>query len=240
MNAQKQKMMGNAIDPDGKWLHRVSGVSAIVFGMAYIVIIALYVPMGARPSGAEAWLVYIAGNTTAWWAILGLSVLTDFLLVPVALSLYLALKEINRNVMMVATAFVGLFVILDLALTWTNIASLIALSGNYAAATNDAQRAVSVAAAIYPSSVVESNLLFVYNSFTLAVGILLTGLVMLKGFFSKTTAYLGVATGILAIVSVASSFFVSSVSSITIILASVLTTVWYLFVGYRLYRLGQQ
>jgi hypothetical protein len=82
--------------------------------------------------------------------------------------------------------------------------------------------------------------LFVYNSFTLAVGILMTGLVMLKGIFSQATAYLGLAAGILGIVSVTSSFFASSVSSVTIILASVLTTGWFLFAGYRLYRLGQE
>jgi len=195
--------------------------------------------VGAPPSGAEARLTYLAGNTTVWWAILGLSVLTDFLFVPVALSLYLALKGINRNVMLVATACVGLFIVLDLAITWTNYASLITLSGNYAAATNDAQRAVFVAAAIYPSAVLESSLLFVYNTLVLAVGILMTGLVMLKGIFSKSTAYLGLVTGILGIVSVAGSFFVSTLS-VTIIIASVLTTVWVLFVGYRLYRLGQQ
>jgi len=235
-----QKVIANAVDPDGKWFYQVGGISAIIFGIAYIVIILLYVPMGARPSDAEALLAYVAGNTTAWRAILGLSVLTDFLLVPVALSLYLALRVINRNAMLVATAFVGLFVVLDLALTWANFASLIALSGYYAAATNDAQRAAFVAAAIYPSTVVGSSLLFVYNSLTLAIGILMTGLVMLKGIFSKGTAYLGLVTGILAVVSVASSFFVSSVSAIAIILASVLTTVWYLFVGYRLYRLGRQ
>jgi len=234
-----QSMMVSAVDPDGKPLYRVGGISAIVFGLAYIVIIALYVPMGARPSGAEAWLEYIAGNLTAWWTILGLSVLTDFLLVPIALSLYLALKGIDKNAMLVATACVGLFVVLDLALTWTNYASGIALSGYYAAATDDAQRAVFVTAAIYPSSVVESNLLFVYNSLTLGVGILITGLVMLKGIFSKSTGTLGLLTGILAIVSVASSFFASSVSTVSVVLASVLTTVWFLFVGFKLYKLGQ-
>src|SRR6266496_1673213 len=217
----------NEVNPDGKWLYRAGGISAIVFVIAYIVIIALYVPVG-KPSGAEAWLMSMAGNTTAWWAILGLSVLTDFLLVPIALSLYVALKGINKNAMLAATAFVGLFIVLDLALTWTNYASLIALSGNYAAATNDAQRAVFVTAATYPSSVVDSNLLFVYNSLTLAVGILMTGFVMLKGIFSKGTAYLGVVTGILGILSA------------MIILVSILTTVWVFFVGYRLYRLGQQ
>lgn len=228
-----------ASDPESKGLYRVGGIAAIVFGIAYLAIIGLYVPMGGRPSGAEAWLTQLAAKTTAWWAILGLSVLTDFLLVPIALALYRALQGINQNAMLLATAFVGLFVVLDLALTWINIASLIALSAGYAAAADAAQRAGFVVAATYPSSVVESNLLFVYNSLTLAVAILMTGLVMVKGVFGKTTAYLGLITGILGIVAVASSFFASSVSSVAIILTSVLTTVWYLLIGYRLFRLGR-
>ena len=153
-----QKMMVDAVDPDQKWLYRVGGVSALVLGIAYIAIIGLYVPVGAPPSGAEARLTHLAGKTTVWWAILALSVLTDFLFVPVALSLYLALKRINRNAMLLATACVGLFVVLDLAVTWTSYASLITLSGTYAAATNDVQRAVVVATANYPSAVLESKL----------------------------------------------------------------------------------
>ena len=95
--------------------------------------------------------------------------------------------------MLLATACVGLFTVLDLAITWTNYASLITLSGNYAAAANDAQ----------------------------------------------STAYLGLVTGTLGIVAVVGPLFVSALS-ITIIIASILTTVWVLFVGYGLYRLGQQ
>ena len=148
---------------------------------------------GSRPSGAEAWLEYIAGNLTAWWAILGLSVLTDFLLVPVALSLYLALKGIDKNAMLVATAFVGLFVVLDLALTWTNYASGSPSAATTRQATDAAQRAVFVAAAIYPSSVVESNLLFVYNSFTLGVGILITGSRYVEGNLQQEHGLLGLA-----------------------------------------------
>jgi len=234
-----QKMMVHAVDPDGKWLYRVGGISALILAIAYIITIPLYVYVGAPPSGGEARLQYLALNTTVWWAILGLSVLTDFLFVPVALSLYLALKGVNRNAMLVATAFVGLFIVLDLAVTWSNYASLITLSGNYAAATNDAQRATYVAAASYPSAVLASSLEAVYSIMVLSFGILMIGLVMLKGIFRKSTAYLGLVTGILGIVSVAGPFFVSTLS-VTIIITSVLTTVWVLFVGYRLYRLGQQ
>jgi len=233
-----QKMMVHAVDPDGKWLYRVGGISALVLGIAYIITIPLYVQVGAPPSGGEARLKYLALHTTVWWAILGLSVLTDFLFVPVALSLYLALKGVNRNAMLVATAFVGLFIVLDLAVTWSNYASLITLSGHYAAATNDAQRAAYVAAATYASAVLASSLEAVYSILVPSFGILMIGLVMLKGIFSKSTAYLGVVTGILGIVSVVGTFFVSTLS-VTIIITSVLTTVWVLLVGYRLYRLGK-
>jgi len=234
-----QKMMVDEIDPDWKWLYRVGGISALVLGIAYIIIIALYLPVGKPPSGAEARLMYLAGNRTLWWTILSLSVLTDLLFIPVALALYFALKGINKNVMLVATTCVGLFVVLDLAITWTNYASLITLSGHYASTTNNAERAVFVAAAIYPSIVIESSLLFVYNTFTLTVGILMTGVVMLKGVFSKSTAYLGLITGILGLVAVLGPFFVTALDA-TIIIASILTTVWVMFVSYRLYRLGQQ
>ncbi|MGB8212416.1 MAG: DUF4386 family protein [Anaerolineales bacterium] len=233
-----QKAAVNAVDPDGKWLYRVGGISALALGIAYIIIIALYVPMGTPPSGAEARLANMAGHTTLWRAILGLSVLTDFLFVPVALSLYLALKGINRNAMLLATTCVGLFIVLDLAVTWTNYAALILLSGSYAAATDAAQKTVIVAAANYPAALLGSSLLFVYNSLTLAVGILITGLVMRKGVFSKATAYLGLVTGILGVIAVVGSLFVSFLS-VVIVLASVLTTIWAFFVGYRLYGLGQ-
>jgi hypothetical protein len=85
--------------------------------------------------------------------------------------------------------------------------------------------------------VLESGLLFVYNTLVLAIGILMTGFVMLNGIFGKSIAYLGLATGILGVVSVVGPFFVSALS-VTIIFTPFLTTVWVLFVGYRLHRLG--
>src|SRR6266508_3706400 len=181
-------MAAIAVDPDGKWSYRVGGISALVLGVAYIVIFPLYAHVGAPPSGdGEAWLQYLAGKTTVWWAILGLSVLTDFLFVPLALSLYVALERVNRNAMLVATAFVGLFVVLDLAVTWTNYASLLTLSGLHAAAANDVQRAAYVAAANYASAVLASHTEVFYSIVDLSVAILIIGFVMLKekGIFSR-------------------------------------------------------
>src|SRR5262245_53460649 len=105
-----EKMAVTAVDPDGTWLYRVGGISALLVGIAYIITIPLYVQVGAPPSGGEARLQYLAGKTTVWWAILGLSVLTDFLFVPVALALYRVLNRVSRSAMLVATACIGLFV----------------------------------------------------------------------------------------------------------------------------------
>jgi hypothetical protein len=61
---------------------------------------------------------------------------------------------------------------------------------------------------------------------------------MLKGIFNKATAYLGVVAGVLGIVSVVGPLLVSALDA-TIILTSLLTTVWFLLVGLRLYKLGR-
>lgn len=223
----------DSADLDRKQWYRVGGIAAFVLGIAYIIIIPLYAHVGAPPTGGEAWFEYLRGKTTIWWTILGLSVFTDFLFVPVALALYLALKDTNRNAMLLATTFVGLFVVLDLAVTWSNYASMLILYSNYSRATNDIQRAAYLPAANYASAILASPLAIVYAIVTLSFGILVTGLVMLRGVFNKITAYLGLATGILGVVSIGGF-------SLTIIMNALFATAWILFVGYRLYRLAQE
>jgi len=228
-----QNRMVNTVDPDGKWSYRVGGVAALAIGVAYIVIIALYATVGVPPTGGEAKLEYLVGKTTAWWGIVGISVLTNFLYVPVALALYKALKKISQTGMLIGVSFVGLFVILENAVNWTSYAILILLSGDYAAATNESQRAIFVAAATYAAAALESPLARVWAIGTLSFGFLLIGFVMLKGVFSKPTAYVGILTGVLGIAAVAGV-------SIAVILNAVAALIWLFLVGYGLYRLARQ
>ena len=106
-----------------------------------------YAYVGPPPSGGDAWFKYLPGKATVWWVIVGLSVFTDFLFVPLALALYLALKGCNRNAMLLAVALVGLFVVRDLAVTWSHYASILTLYGKYSIATDDVQRTGFLAAA---------------------------------------------------------------------------------------------
>ena len=225
--------MVNATHPDEKWLYRVGGISALTVGIAYIIIIPLFAHVGAPPTGGEVWLKYLQGKTTVWWTILSLCVLTDFLYLPVALALYFVLERVNRSAMLLAGIFVGLFVALDLAVTWVNYAALLTLSSLYAAVTNEVQRAGYVAAANYASAVLASPIEVFYAIFDLSIGIFIIGFVMLKEkeIFNRTTAYLGLAAGVFGLISVG-RFFVA------VMLHTVLITIWFLFVGYRLCRLG--
>ena len=228
-----------AVDPDGKWMYRVGGIAALILVIGYFLTFPVYGSVGFYPDGDEARLAYFAKNATGWWIITGLMVVTDLLIVPVFLALYQALKGISRNAMLLALACEGLFVAVDLAVTWTAHSSLLTLGSNYVAATSDAQRATLVAAAGYPSTMLDSPLGGIYAILIPALGILLTAPVMSKGIFGKSTVYLGWAVGISGIVAGMSPIFPGALSAMPIINA-LLVMVWYLFVGLRLYRLGRQ
>lgn len=237
MNAQD--MMDNAVDSDSKAIYRLGGLSAFALVIGYLIIIGLYIPVYPFPSEGQAMLEYFEGKTVIWWAIIGVSAVTDVLYLAIAFSLYEALKGINRSVMLVGAGFKWLFAVLELAITWPNFVALIGLSARYAAATTDVQRMTYVAAANYAVEMTgSSSVLKFYTILVPALGTLLIGLVMRKGIFSKVTAYLGVITGVLGIVSVVGPLFVSALDPI-IILTSLLSTVWFLLVGIKLYRLSQ-
>jgi hypothetical protein len=222
----------NTVGPGQKQWYRVGAIAALALGVGYIIIFPLYAHVGPPPSDGDAWFKYLPGKTTVWWAIVGLSVFTDLLFVPLALALYLVLKGYNRNAMLLATAFVGLFVVLDLAVTWSHYASILTLYGKYSIATDDVQRARYLAAANYGTAMLTSPVEIVYAIVTLSFGILVVGFVMLDGVFSKITAYLGIATGILGIASLTRL-------SLAIIGNALVATTWLFLVGYRLYRLAQ-
>jgi len=236
-----QNMLVNAVGPDGKWIYRVGGISAIVLGLGYLLtfpVVIVYAG-GFPPPGVEAKLVFFAEHAGEWWAATALMVFTDLLYVPVFLALYQALKGINKYMMVLALACEGLFVALDLAITWTAYSSLTTMGGVYAAATSDAQREIIAAAAGYPSAITDSSLLGIYIVFIPALGLLFASLVMRKGIFNKVLAYLGVIAGVFGILAGIGSLFISDLETAQYINAS-LAMIWFFFVGFKLYKLGHQ
>lgn len=228
------------VDPEGKWIYRVGGLSGIVLGIGYLLTILLMILYagGFPPPGVEARLAFFAEHATGWWAATALMVFTDLLYVPFFLALYHTLKGFNKYLMLLAFACAGLFVVLDLAITWTAFPSLIVLSGNYAATTSDAQRAIIVAAAGYPSAIVDSPLSGIYAILFPGLGELLASLIMRKGIFSKTLAYMGVTAGVCGILAGIGPIFISDLETAQYINGS-LAMIWFFFAGLKLNRLGQ-
>lgn len=217
---------------DGTWIYRLGGAASLAIALAYVAITALYASVGAPPTGGtgEEWLSYLAGRTAAWWWIVGLSVLTNLLYVPVALSLYLALRRFNRVAMLIGVAFVGLFVILENAVNWTSYGALLVLSESVTTVGTADQQASVAAAATAVAAVLASPLAAVWAIGTLSFGFLVIGLVMLRGVFNRATAYLGILTGVLGAVAVAGV-------GAAVILNALCATGWLVLVGYGLLTL---
>jgi hypothetical protein len=223
--------------PEDTALYRVGGLSAVGIGVSYIAITALYVISGPLPADVTSRLRHFADHTTAWWTILALSIGTDLLFLPVMCSLYRLLKHINTSAVLAGTALVGLFIVLDLAVTWPNFSVLITLGDEFVAASDENQRTVLLAAATYAVEVLSSGSFGVYVILLPAAGIFIIGLVMLKSGLGKVAAYLGIATGVLGVIAVVGPIVVDAARTAAIF-TSILTTLWVLVVGYQLLRIA--
>ena len=215
-----------------KQCYRWGGIAALLLAIGYVAIIPLFTWVGAPPATGEAWFRYLPGKTTAWWVIIWLSVVTDLLYLPVAWALWIALRKAGKNLMLAAVVCLHLFVVLDLAVTWTHHASLLALFQNYSSAADVAHRAVYLAAAEYASSIYATPLLTFYIMVIPGLGELFAGLAMLKGRFGKACAWTGVVTGVFGILSLTGFFPV-------IMAAALGSTLWFFLVGVRLLRFGR-
>jgi hypothetical protein len=216
---------------DKQWCHW-GGVSALLLATGYVAIIPLFAWVGAPPASGKVWFEYLPGKTTAWWVILWLSVFTDICYLPVALALYFTLRRVGRNLMLAATFLLHLFVILDLTVTWTHHASLLGLFHSYTMASDDIHRAAYFAAAEYATAVLATPMLIVYAIVIPSAGVLLTGIVMLKGRFGWMSAYTGLITGLLGILSLTGIYPL-------VIGNAIGATLWFFLVGTRLLRLSR-
>jgi hypothetical protein len=195
--------------------------------------------VGIAPTGDEGRLLAYGNHAAGWWTILGLMVSTDLFYVAVWVALYEALKRVNRILMLLALACHLLFVVLDLAVTWTNHAALFTLGSKYVAAATDAQRAMLLAAAGAPAAVMDSPLATIYSIGIPSLGTLLAGFVMLQGGFGRLTAWLAIAVGITAVPAILGPYIIGP-SDPSHIVNALIATVMYVLVGWRLFRIGRE
>ncbi|MCH8022405.1 MAG: hypothetical protein IH932_01490 [Thaumarchaeota archaeon] len=76
-----------------------------------------------------------------------------------------------------------------------------------------------------------------YSMFLISVSFLIIGVVMLRGIFSKATAYLSLVAGIVGLASVIPSSGIPILGLIGLV-SFILYALWFIAVGSKLYRLG--
>ena len=235
-----QDVNAGPADPRAGWMLRMAGISSVVLAVGYLAAIPIYAFVGDQPAaGVEAQLAYFADNAAGWWSIVVLMVATDLLYVPVYLGLYAALQHLDRWLVAIGVVFAAvLFVVLDLAVTWTGYSTMIIVGGDYVAATSPAQQASLVAAAAYPAAILRSPILGTYAIVIPALGAFFVGIVMLKGVFSRLTAYLALGLGVVGILYIG-SFFIEGLAALRYA-TGLLAVPFYLLAGVRLYRLGRR
>jgi hypothetical protein len=227
-------------DPSWRGLYRAGGISAVLFvvlaGVVPIVLGSI-TPLPPTSSGefaslagGVATLQYITSNRSVFILNQVLFFGPAVLVIVAFLALYMALKHLNKSYAAIGAVVAITSQVLYLG-TFSIVFGLVYLSDLYMAATTAAQRAAFATTA--------EGLIAQYNTVSAAgilmnIGILILSLVMIKGVFQKGVAYLGIITGALGIMSEA----LRPILGYGYAVYGILSLIWLIAVGWKLYRLG--
>ena len=213
-------------------LYRIGGVAGLLFVVLNLIAIALDLTAPPPVSGGVATLEFIAAHRTGYIVEQVLWLAPGIFAAIVFLALYPALKPLNQSYAALG-AFIGIAawaLTLAIPTTTRGAPALVYLSDQYAATTAASQRTVFATAE--DALIAQNNTPNIVGVLT-PVGILLLGLVMRKGVFPKSVAYLSIATGALGIGSEALRFALPAGYAVY----GLLLLLWFGVIGWRLYRL---
>ncbi|MFC1870270.1 DUF4386 family protein [Chloroflexota bacterium] len=220
------------IDPSWKGVIKWGGLS--LFAAAFILVIfvlLVFITKQTLPVPAREILEDPTGPTLLFL----LAAIGELLLLPGGLALYFSLKDVKKTPMFIATALWVVGVPMFLASRGL-IISLSQLSGRYINTTSETMQAAYLASA---ELALEIQNIYATMGLTLVlcVASIIIGLVMLKGVFGKRIGYLVIAAGILTLFSPFG--VILKVPIILPFIGLILTAIWQLIVGIKLYKLGK-
>lgn len=231
---RRSRAATNMPDPSWNELYRAGGISSALFVALIIVSLVLEFTTPRQPSaGGADTLQHIAAHRKVYILKQALWFGPSVFAIVVFLSLYAALKGVNKSYAAIG-ATIGI-TSWGLTLGWPatggGAPSLVYLSDRYQAASTDEERAAFAAAA---EAFIAQNVIPNPPGILSPVGILILSLLMLRGVFNKGVAYVGIATGALGTMSEA----LRPVMGIGYLGYGLLLPLWFVAVGWKLYRLG--
>lgn len=214
-----------------------AGVSGISIAIGYLIISICFSISGfPLPSDSESWIGYLDGKTGLWTVIIWLSIITDILYFIVALGLIKFYEGRYKFRVVLASIFFVLFVVLELAGTWSLYPSIIELYNNYMMSDSAASQSVYLGAIEFASTHFQTTA----NSFyaivlpSLAVIIYSSAMYLSKD-FNRIIPIIGIASGALNIISVFGGLLFEPLERL-IMPGSFLVLFWFLGAGIKLMR----
>jgi hypothetical protein len=216
-------------------LYRVAGVAALLFVAFGLTALALYVVEAPPVSGGAATLRFIAEHKASYiaqqllWLVPSLFGLIGFAALLVA-ELPVSPSAALLGFVVGAGSWIAL---LAVPTSSVGTLSLVTLSDQYSAATDDGARAALAAAA--EALVAENNTVTLAGMLT-PLGVLLISLPLVRGILPRWTGWLGIATGALGLAAEALRFAATSLYAVY----GPLLWIWFAAVGIALLRLPRR
>lgn len=232
-NVNSEESIVASPDPTWRGLYRAGGISAFLYVILGIIVPGLLLigSSYSRDMNGVALLQFIASNRIWWFITQTLTLGASFLAIVVFVALYAVLKHINKSYAAIGTIIAIVCETLFIAFYPLTL-GLLYMSDQYVL-SNDTQR---IALATASESLLAQNTVFnPFYDLVFVTSILIISLVMLKGVFHKSVAYLGIATTAAAIICVV----LWPILEIAYFWWWLVFLIWFIAVGWKLYRLGK-
>lgn len=214
-------------------LFRVAGIGAVLTGILIPLQVVAFIVWPPPEGGVLEWFELFQENAFIGLVSFDLVILLEeVLLIPIVLALYLLLRRGSESLMLIATA--AWLISVALFIGSNTGFEMLALSGNYAEAASEAERATLVAAGqAMLTAYMEMGSSFVVGYLLASLAGVLVGLAMLRNrVFPRLAAWAVIVANLLGL-----ALFMPGIGVLLSIVSVVILIAWYLLVGRRLLRL---
>ena len=219
-------------------LYQLGGLTCMILIAYSLFTMLIMVGIGTPPETIEECFSMLKENRL--YGLLRLDILTVFVMPLYYLlfySIYLALKDTNKEFLSISTILV--FAGLTLFLATPSVFSYLHLSDEYTKATieSDKNQLIAAGEAILASDMWHGTGAKI-GGILIQLGALIISMIMLKSnVFNKLTAYTGIVTHGLDLAHIVIGFFLPTVGIILMAIAGPLYLLWFPLIGIRLFKL---
>jgi hypothetical protein len=228
-----RNIIGSGADPAWNPLYRIGAVAALIVLVFMPVQMAVYI-IWPPPDTTMGWFTLFQNNALVGLLDMDLLLIIDYLLLGLAfLALYVALKRVNPS--FAAIALMAEMIAVASYLASTAAFEMLSLSNAYTTAATDTEKASLLAAGSVMVATWQGTA-FDVSYVLAAIAVLIVSVLMLRStVFGKTTAYVGLVMGVMALVPPT----VGTVGLILSLGSLIPSAVWLALIARRLFQLSR-